>query len=372
LVHENLTQMQLLGVGSGTNVAEGHPRQALTPAQRAIVDRFPDFIAEAASEAFPVLDNRAHQAFFSALGQDSAPVGSGRIVSLYSSSTGIDIVCRCLADFATTVGVIHPTLDCVPALLEGRGLKLVPLSERSLKVDDPVANFSSPVEAVFVASPNNPTGTVMSAETLAALASSCRDHDIPLVLDSCFRAFDPRMQYDTYTVLEASGAEYVVIEDTGKLWPFAGIKLGFVVFSTGGRMPIPAAASDILLTAPAFSVLVVEALSEDMANGGLDALQSFIAANRALLKDTVKDVEGVKLANAGSRASVAMLRMPKGLPSTRVWGGLLRANVHTVPCRPFYWARPAEGEQFLRVALARDPEVVGRAGSAIAAVVAAA
>ena len=53
------------------------------------------------------------------------------------------------------------------------------------------------------------------------------------------------------------------------------------------------------------------------------------------------------------------------MSGTRLWGQLLRRGVHSVPCRPFYWARPSVGERYLRVALAREPEVVRRAAQAI-------
>jgi histidinol-phosphate/aromatic aminotransferase/cobyric acid decarboxylase-like protein len=363
--HESLTQMQLLGVGSGTNVAEGHPRYALTPGQRAVVDRFPEFLETALREPFPVLDARAHAAFFGAVGQKSAPVGTGRIVSLYSSSVAIDVVGRCLAEIGSTVAVIHPTLDCIPALLRSRGVSLLPVSERRLRAADPLADLAAPVDAVFVATPNNPTGTHLNAEALASLADSCARRRVILVIDSCFRAFDPRAQYDAYAVLDRSGVEYVVIEDTGKLWPLAGVKLGFVVFGAGGRLRIPAACSDILLTASPFVALVVEALSQDLSNGGMRSLHDLIAANRHVLEEELGDCEGAKPADRGSRVSVSRLRMGKGRSSTRVWGRLLRDGVHSVPCRPFYWARPSEGERFLRIALARDGEVVRRAAWAI-------
>ena len=363
----SLTQMQLLGIGSDTNVAEGHPRQALTMGQQAVVGRLGEFLASSVAEPFPVLDARAQAVFFGALGQDTAPIGTGRVISTYSSSVAIDIVCRCLADVATTVGVIHPTLDCIPALLESRGLDLVALSENSLRPDR--VERLPPVDAVFVANPNNPTGSYLAAGALAALAGVCADRGIPLVIDSCFRAFDNRAQYDGYAVLDASGAEYVVIEDTGKLWPFGGIKLGFVAFSAGGRLPIAPAASDVLLTAPPFAALVVEALAADMRDGGLHDLHELIAGNRQLLAVEVESTGGLRLAMPGSRVSVAMVRMPDGISSTRVWGTLLRYGVHTVPCRPFYWARHAAGERYLRVALARDPEAVGRAGRTIGQVV---
>jgi aspartate/methionine/tyrosine aminotransferase len=239
------------------------------------------------------------------------------------------------------------------------------MSERRLHAADPLADIVRSVDAVFVATPNNPTGAYLSAEALASLADSCAIRGVVLVIDSCFRAFDLRTQFDAYAVLDRSGVEYVVIEDTGKLWPLAGVKLGFVVFSARGRLPISAACSDVLLTASPFVALVVEALSQDLTNGGMRELHELIEGNRRVLDDELDGCDGAQPADRGSRVSVSRLRMGDGLSSTRVWGRLLRDGVHAVPCRPFYWARPANGERFLRVALARDAAVVRRAAQAV-------
>ena len=86
----SLTEMQLAGIGTDLNVAEGYPRQRLTDSQQAIVARFPELMEESITTDFRTLESRAHAAFFGALGQTSAPIGSGRLTSFSSSSQAID------------------------------------------------------------------------------------------------------------------------------------------------------------------------------------------------------------------------------------------------------------------------------------------
>ena len=93
----SLTQMQLLGVGSETNVAEGYPRFEPSPGQAAILGRLTELMDEARRTPFPVLEVRAHAAFLHALGQTAAPVGSGRIISFYSSTVATDVAAAALA-----------------------------------------------------------------------------------------------------------------------------------------------------------------------------------------------------------------------------------------------------------------------------------
>jgi enduracididine biosynthesis enzyme MppP len=366
----SLTEMQLAGIGTDVNVAEGYPRQRLTPSQQAIVERFPELMQDAISTGFRELESRAQSAFFGALGQTSAPIGSGRLMSFYSSSQAIDVVARCLQETVDTVAVVSPTLDCIPALLRARRLKVIPVSEVALTAPDPFAEVAGSPGALFIANPNNPTGAHLDPAALSALACACAERGVVLVIDQCFRAFDARTQYDSYACLDATGVEYVLIEDTGKLWPVCGLKLGFLCTSIGTRLPVAEAMADVLLTASPFVERLVEELAIDMAAGGLRQMHELIAGNRAIIADALEDFADASHADGDSRVSVARVELTE--PSaTRVWGRLLQRGVHTVPCRPFYWAEPDEGERYLRVALARNPEDVESAVAAIREVVAA-
>ncbi|MFC6238067.1 aminotransferase class I/II-fold pyridoxal phosphate-dependent enzyme [Longivirga aurantiaca] len=362
----SLTQMQLLGVGSETNVAEGYPRFAPTPSQAAILARLPELMTEATTTPYPVLEQRAHTAFLHALGQTTAPIGSGRILSFYASTIAIDVAAAALARRVRTVGVVTPVIDCIPALLRHRGLDLVPLSEESLTDGDLFLRHPE-IQAVLAANPNNPTGTVMTEAELERLGRACAGRGAPLLIDQCFRAFDRRAQYDTYAVLDATGAEYVIVEDTGKLWPTGGVKLGFLAWSANARLDLAEVAADVLLIAPPFSVAVVEQFALDLADGGMTALHERIAHNRAVLGKVLEGCERAAVSDGDSRVSVSRVELARGMTGTRLWGQLLRQGVHSVPCRPFYWGDGRAGERYLRIALAREADVVERAGFAVRA-----
>ncbi len=351
---------------TATNVAEGYPSFGLSPSQQAIVDRFPQLLALAIRTPYPVLEGRAQRAFFDALGQTTAPVGTGRVMSYYSASVAIDVLGRCLTNRPSSVGVIHPTLDILPALLRGRGLRVVPISEARLRRHDPLSGLDD-VGALYIAIPNNPTGNVMTADQLQNLAHACADRDIVLAIDACFRAFDTRVFYDMYALLDATGVDYAVIEDTGKLWPLGGVRLSFMTFAANSTLGIPEVSSDLLLMAPPFAAAVVEEFAMDMASGGLERIHGRLAANRAVLEETLQGCAGGKVLADGARVSVALIRLAPGISSTRLWGRLLRREVHAVPGRPMWWAKPSEGEHFIRVALGREPDVVERAAREIRA-----
>jgi hypothetical protein len=41
-----------------------------------------------------------------------------------------------------------------------------------------------------------------------------------------------------------------------------------------------------------------------------------------------------------------------------MWEALFQRAVHVLPCRQFFWAEPAAGERFVRLALSRPPEII--------------
>ena len=349
-----------------TNVAEGYPKFPFTPTQQAIVDRFPSFMAEANRTPYSTLEARAQRTLLDAVGQVTAPVGTGRILSYYAAGVAIDIVGRCLAGRTSRVAVIHPTLDCLPALIRSRGVEIVPFNEARMRRRDPLEGMDG-IGGLYIANPNNPTGTVLDSRRLRRLAESCARRGVALAIDACFRVFDPRAQYDHYAVLDETGVDYVILEDSGKLWPLGGVRLSFLAFSQNSKLGIAEASADLLMMAPPFSTLVVEAFAQDLAVDGMRAIHERMANNRRILYEALQGCEVASLADRDSMVSMSLIRLAPGLSSTRLWGRLLRRGVSSVPGRPMWWARPGQGEHYLRVALAREPEVLERAGREIRA-----
>jgi len=367
-VHGAATVTQLMHAfgEAPTNVAEGYPSWELTPSQHRIIDRLPQLMHAAYEHPYSTLEANAQRALLWGLGQRTAPIGTGQVLSYYSAGVAIDIVGRCLAARTDAIGVIHPTLDCLPGLMRARGPSAVPVSEARLRRRDPLAGLP-PIGGLYIANPNNPTGRILDPDELRRLAEACARRDVALAIDSCFRVFDERAQYDTYAVLDATGVDYVVIEDTGKLWPTGGVRLAFLAFPAHSKLGIPEASADLLFVAPPFACLLVEALALDMAAGGMAVIHERIAANRATLAAALEGCPVATLAEPESKVSVGLVQLDASWTSTRLWGRLIRRGVNAVPGRPIWWASPRAGERYLRVALARAPEVIERAAREIRA-----
>ncbi|MET8336071.1 MULTISPECIES: aminotransferase class I/II-fold pyridoxal phosphate-dependent enzyme [Streptosporangium] len=362
----NLTILEvdaLTDLDGGLNLTDGHARLVLTEEQAAIVARIPEMFTEACRRPFPDVEREAHQAFLAAIGQHSAPVGTGRILSCYSSTLATDIVARALPSGAT-VAVLHPTFDNIADLMVTRGLTLVPLSEAQLLNQEWPG---SPVSAIAVTHPNNPTGLITPEGHLRSLAEHAVRHGQTVIIDASFRGQVREAQYDTYAVLDEAGADWIVIEDTGKLWPTHELKIGLLAYSERTTLPIMRAFSESLLAASPVVLQLIKELSADWVNGGYERARELVDTNRATLAKAIEPV-GLRLADPTSQISVARVELPaEGLDSSLLHKAMLTKGVHVLPCAPFHWADPEEGLRYIRLSLARPYQTVETGARLLAA-----
>lgn len=358
----NLTQLELRAERSGLNLADGHARQPLTASQAMVVDRLPELFRRAQRGVVPDLDREAQATFLSALGQQRA-LTCAEVLSCYSSSVAMEILARALhAAGLRRVGLVDPTFDNIPDILRGVGLELAAVSEETLRSADDLVDAA--VDVLFVTTPNNPTGAVLSEARLTHWARWCAERGVVLALDTCFRGFDPRAQYDHYRVLDDSGAAWVLIEDTGKLFPTLDLKVGFLAYSRRFPAPLRRVYTDILLGVSPAILCLVTALADDAARGGLAALHRLIGEHRSLVRAAIP-FGGWP--DRDSRISVERLALPAGLRASRVAADLRERGAHVLPGGKFHWADAEAGEAFIRIALGRSRETVHGGAEAIRA-----
>ncbi|AOS64059.1 enduracididine biosynthesis enzyme MppP [Actinoalloteichus hymeniacidonis] len=363
----NLTQFEYLALNNPLNLADGHARQELTPGQAGIIDELPALWADSVKRPVEEVEAAAHRAYFELLGQRDYRAADSQVLSCYSSSVAMEIFARSLATVTDSIMLVHPTFDNIPDILRGVGLRLVPLEEEPLHAGTIDREQLRSVGCVFVTTPNNPTGRVLSQQRLAELAALCAELDVLLTLDTSFRGFDPAAHYDHYAVLNASGCRWVVIEDTGKLWPTLELKIGWLVSSAHAGLPLARIYSDILLGVSPLVLSMVRRFSEDAAGGGLADLHRFIAGNRAQLRGALAGLPEVRIIDPDSKASVERIDLGKR-SALDVWAALRDQNVFALPCQKFHWARPDEGDHSLRIALARPTATVAALTKALRSV----
>ena len=108
------------------------------------------------------------------------------------------------------------------------GCRIIKTPERSLTadVDAILAAVSPATKLVFLANPNNPTGSVLPAAEIAQLRAGLPP-DVLLVLDAAYAEYVDRPDYDPGVGLVDAGENTVMTRTFSKAFGLGGIRLGW-------------------------------------------------------------------------------------------------------------------------------------------------
>jgi aspartate/methionine/tyrosine aminotransferase len=118
-------------------------------------------------------------------------VTAENVIVLSGTQNGLFVASLCLAAPGDEVIALDPMYATYPATIRASGAKLVPVPMPA------AANFHTDVEAleaavtprtraIFVATPNNPSGVILSKAEVESLAAIARRHDLWIVSDEVY------------------------------------------------------------------------------------------------------------------------------------------------------------------------------------------
>lgn len=342
------------------NLSDAHCRQPLTASQIEIVERFPELFYEARKQSQSELEEAFLAAFLRLAGEPMHQDVSRYMLS-YSASSAITMVVSHCARAGKRVALIEPVFDNISSILRRENVELVPLSEQDCTVEHlPRAIARLEPAVVWLVSPNNPTGWTLSEPEFRTLVQCCADRGCTLVLDSSFRFFSPvPIGWSQYEVLEGSGISYIVLEDTGKTWPTSEIKVGLTVCSPDMYKDMYRLHDDLLQSVSPFHLRVLTEFIEDSSRNGVErSVLPVVLQNRSILRSILPDGPLEFITDMRSPVSVDWLLLRDGLDCGDFVHEAIRAGVHVLPGTNFFWKQPDRGRNFVRVALARDPQLV--------------
>ena len=141
-----------------------------------------------------------------------------------------------------------------------------------------IAALDPAPQGIIVASPANPTGTVIARDELAAIAAVCRERGITIISDEIYHGI--AYGIETPSILEVE-PQALVVNSFSKYWSMAGWRLGWLVVPESGIAAARARMGNLFLTPPSLAqhagLVAMDALAEHEAN-----LATY-ARNRALL-----------------------------------------------------------------------------------------
>ncbi|WP_063060748.1 pyridoxal phosphate-dependent aminotransferase [Nocardia sienata] len=332
----------------------------MTATQVDIVERFPELFYEARNRTQTELEEDFIGAFMGLAGEPMHQDFSRYMLS-YSASSAITMVVSHCARAGKRVALIEPVFDNISSILLRENVDIVPLTEQDCTVERiPVALARLEPAVVWLVSPNNPTGWMLSEAEFRTLVQYCADRGCTLVLDTSFRFFCPApADWSQYEILEESGVSYIVLEDTGKTWSTSEIKVGLAVCSQDMYADMYRLHDDLLQSVSPFHLRVLtEFIQDSSKNGFEESILPSVTKNRAILRSILSDGNIEFLTEMRSPVSVDWLRLPEGMDCEVFVHAAIQEGVHILPGTNFFWHQPERGRNLVRVALARDSQLM--------------
>jgi aspartate/methionine/tyrosine aminotransferase len=203
----------------------------------------------------------------------------GRVVVTAGSSAGFILAFTSLFDAGDRVAIAEPGYPSYRNILKALDVVTVGLPTRAEDRFQPVPDDLAPALAgVLVASPANPTGSMLGREALGALVGAATERGIAFVSDEIYHG----IQYGDrpVTALELSDEVYV-INSFSKYFSMTGWRIGWMVVPAAHVRRIERLAQNLYICPPHASQVAALAAID-----AVDELQANLAvyrANRALL-----------------------------------------------------------------------------------------
>jgi len=149
------------------------------------------------------------------------------------------------------------------------------------------------LDGLIIASPANPTGTMISAADLARLAAWCRDHGIRLISDEIYHG----ITYETAAATaRAYGREAVIVNSFSKYYSMTGWRLGWMLVPPDLARSVECLAQNFYISPPALSQIA--ALPVFGCRAELDGHVARYQTNRDLLIRSLTSVGLTRFAPA--------------------------------------------------------------------------
>lgn len=208
------------------------------------------------------------------------------VVVTTGSSGAFTLIFLAAFDIGDTVVVARPGYPAYRNTLSALGCRVVELDcgaeTRFQPTVEMLEALPEPPAGLIVASPANPTGTMISPDELAALARWCDAHGTLLISDEIYHGIAYEGATPTACAWETS-RESVVIGSVSKYFSMTGWRLGWMLVPPGLRPALQALASNMTVCPPAISQYAAVHAFDPESRRELDGHVRRYARNRALL-----------------------------------------------------------------------------------------
>jgi aspartate/methionine/tyrosine aminotransferase len=220
-------------------------------------------------------------------------IDPSEVVLTTGSSGGFLLAFLACFDVGDRVAIASPGYPCYRNILSALGCEVVEMpcgpETRFQPTAQMLAALDPPIKGVVVASPANPTGTVIPPEELAAIASWCETSGVRLISDEVYHGLVYEGAPATSCAWQTS-RDAVVVNSFSKYFAMTGWRLGWLLVPGGLLRAVDCLTGNFTICPPvlpqyaAVAAFTPESIAE--AEGHLH----HYAANRELLVDGLRNI----------------------------------------------------------------------------------
>jgi aspartate/methionine/tyrosine aminotransferase len=213
-------------------------------------------------------------------------IDPARIVVTTGSSAAFVMAFLALFDPGDRIAVAVPgyppyrhiltALGCEPVLIETTAASRWAITPEMLIA----AHRRTPLKGVLVASPANPTGTMMTAAAIGNLLGAAQSAGIEFISDEIYHGLDYAFAAETAARLSDS---VVVINSFSKYFCMTGWRVGWMVVPEALVRPIDRLQGNLAISVPALSQIAAQAAFDG--RDEVEAVKHIYEANRLVLLD---------------------------------------------------------------------------------------
>lgn len=220
-------------------------------------------------------------------------VGVDDVVITTGSSGGFLLTFLACFDVGDRVAIASPGYPCYRNILTALGCEVVEIpcgpQTRFQPTVAMLTALDEPVRGVIVASPANPTGTVIPPAELAAIATWCADSGVRLVSDEVYHGLVYEGAPETSCAWETS-REAVVVNSFSKYFAMTGWRLGWLLVPPGLRRAVDCLTGNFTICPPTLSQVAAVAAFTSESIAEADGLLHHYAENRRVLLDGLRGI----------------------------------------------------------------------------------
>jgi aspartate/methionine/tyrosine aminotransferase len=288
----------------------------------------------------------------------------GSVAVTTGSSGGFALAFLAAFDTGDRVALTRPGYPAYRNILSALGCRVVDLACGPQTRFQPTvemladAHAHAPLEGLVIASPANPTGTMVDAAELAALAGWCAANGVRLVSDEIYHGITyTEAHVPTAAHFRDSGA--IVVSSFSKYWAMTGWRLGWMILPDDLVAPVDSLAGNFSLCPP---TLAQHAGIAALSPAGMAAAAQGVtglAASRDLVLARMPELGWTDVAPADGAFYLYADVSASGLDSITWCARLLdEAGVALTPGTDF---DPVDGHRTVRLSFAAGIDVVREA-----------